>query len=428
MNNLPLSLQIALLFVLLACSAFFSGSETAMMRLNKHRLKHLIDSGNQAAKRASELLSRPDRLLGVILLGNNFVNILAASLATVIGIRLWGDAGMLIMTVVLTVVVLIFGEVAPKTFAALYAEKFAFPASFALQGLLKMLYPVVWLVNWFAAMVLKPLGLQDFSMTEDSLSKEELRSILLQNAKHNDTDNQEMMLGLLYLEDIKVEDIMVTRHELIGLDLQDDWQQSLQNILDSKHSRLLVYEENFDNIKGILNIRDVLYLYRDGKPITQANVLSLLTKSYFIPEGTALRQQLQLFQESQRQTGLVVNEYGDIVGLLTLEDILEYIVGDLGLNEIAEEGEDEDEIIERGDDAFEVRGNLSIRYLNKELHWDLPEHGPKTLSGLVLEELGSFPREGTVVTVANYALTVLAFANNRITKILVTVTPAEVDE
>lgn len=394
-----------------------------MMSLNKHRLRHLAEDGNKGAKRALELLSRPDRLLGVILLGNNFVNILAASLATIIGIRLWGDAGILIMTVVLTVLVLIFGEVTPKTFAALNAEKFAFPASPVLKALLKVLYPAVWAISWLAKQILKPLGIQDLTMNEEAVSKEELRSILRQDSQHIDEDNQDMMLGVLYLEDIQIEDIMVARHELIGLDLQSDWQQSVDEILASEYARLLIYDDNIDDIKGILHIRDVLYLYRDNKPLTKDNVLSLLHKPYFIPEGTPLRKQLQLFQENKRQTGLVVDEYGEVIGLLTLEDILEYIVGDLGLQEIAEEQEDEDEIIEHNPHTFTVRGSLSVNYLNKELDWHLPADGPKTLSGLILEELGQFPKTGTSVRVDDYDLTVLSFADKRIKQVRVTINP-----
>lgn len=428
MNNLPLSLQIIILLLLILCSAFFSGSETSMMSLNKHRLKHLAEQGSRSAKRALALLSRPDRLLGVILLGNNFVNILAASLATIIGIRLWGDAGILIMTVILTVLVLIFGEVAPKTFAALNAEKFAFPASFALKGLLKVLYPAVWFINLLSAAILKPLGLKDFGMNEEAVSKEELRSILLQTSEHIDEENQDMMLGVLYLEDIQVEDIMVTRQELIGLNLQDDWDSCVNTILDSKYARLLVYDDNIDNVKGILHIRDVLYLFRDNQSLTPDNILKLIKKPYFIPEGTLLRKQLQLFQEHKRQTGIVVDEYGEIIGLVTLEDILEYIVGDLGLQEIAEENEHTEEVIQRAENQYEVRGSLSINYLNKEFHWNLPSNGPKTLSGLVLEELGQFPKVGTTVDIEPYTLTVLDFSGNRITKVLVDIRPDDDSE
>lgn len=425
MNELSLSAQIFLLVLLILCSAFFSGSETSMMSLNKHRLKHLAEDGDKGAKRAAEMLSRPDRLLGVILLGNNFVNILAASLATLIGMRIWGDAGLFIMTVILTVLVLIFGEVAPKTFAALHAERFAFPASWVLRSLLKLLYPAVWFVNLLAAWVLRPLGIKDFNMSEELVSKEELRSILRQESTHIAEDNQGMMLGVLYLEDIQVEDIMVPRHELIGLDLQNNWDQSVNDILASDYARLLVYDENIDNVQGILHIRDVMYLYRDNRPLTQDNVLELLHKPYFIPEGTPLRNQLQLFQENKRHTGLVVDEYGVVIGLLTLEDILEYIVGDLGLQEIAEEGSDEQEIIKRSDNEFVVRGALSINYLNKELNWDLPADGPKTISGLVLEELGYFPKVGTKVHVNDYELTVLSFINKRVVQVLVTVQQTE---
>lgn len=427
MSNIPLSVQITLLIILILCSAFFSGSETSMMSLNKHRLKHLAEDGSKGAKRALELLARPDRLLGVILLGNNFVNILSASLATVIGLHIWGDAGILIMTVVLTVLVLIFGEVAPKTFAALHAEKFAFPVSPILSTLLKVLYPAVWLINSLAAVVLKPLGIKDFGMNEEAVSKEELRSILRQDSHHLDEDNQEMMLGVLYLEDITVEDIMVARHELIGLDLQDDWQQSVRTILDSSHARLMVYDDSIDNVKGFLHIREVLHLYRDDKPLTKQNILGLLHKPYFIPEGTPLRKQLQLFQEHKRQTGLVVDEYGEVIGLLTLEDILEYVVGDLGLEEIAEENQDSEEIIQRGENQFEVLGGLSINYLNKEQDWQLPSDGPTTISGLILEELGNFPKANETVTVGDYQLTVLTFADNRVTQVLVTVAPTDDD-
>lgn len=426
MNDLSLSTQIFLLLSLILCSAFFSGSETGMMSLNKHRLKHLSEDGHNGAKRALDLLSRPDRLLGVILLGNNFINILAASLATIIGIRLWGDAGILIMTMILTIIVLIFGEVAPKTFAALNAEKFAFPASPVLKALLTVLYPVVWVINSLAAMILRPLGLKDFNMSEEAVSREELRSILRQDSVQLDEENQDMMLGVLDLDDVHVEDIMVARSELIGLDLQDDWAQSVNAILDSPHARLLVFDDSIDNIKGFLHIRDVLHLYRDDKPLSQENILALLQKPYFIPEGTPLRRQLQFFKAQKCQTGLVVDEYGEVIGLVTLEDILEYIVGDLDLQEIAEEGEDEDEIIQRGDNTYEVRGNLSINYLNKELDWQLPDDGPKTVSGLIMEVLGTFPKVGTRVQAGAYELAVLSFADNRVKQVMITV--HELDE
>ncbi|PID63225.1 MAG: hypothetical protein CR974_02175 [Gammaproteobacteria bacterium] len=419
MNNLSLWAQIALLLTLILCSAFFSGSETGMLSLNKHRLKHLADEGNRGAKRAMLLLTRPDRLLGVILLGNNFVNILSASLATLIGIRIWGDDGILIMTVIMTVLVLIFGEVAPKTFAALNAEKFAFPASLVLKALLKVLYPAVWLINYVAAIVLKPLGIKDFNISEEAVSREELRSILRQHSEHIDEENQDMMLGVLYLEDTCVENIMVARHELIGLDLQNDWQESVKTILNNDYARLLVYDDNVDNVKGLLHLRDVITLFRDDKPLTQENILALLHRPYFIPEGTTLHKQLQQFQLHKRQTGLVVDEYGEVIGLVTLEDILEYVVGDLSLREIAEEGEDEEEIIQRGENEYEVRGSLSVNYLNKELDWQLPCHGPNTISGLIIEELGNFPKVGTQVSIDNYRLSVLGFADNRVTHALV---------
>ncbi|WP_218110507.1 HlyC/CorC family transporter [Ostreibacterium oceani] len=422
MSSIPTYLLVIILVLLLFCSAFFSGSETSMMRLNRHRLKHLAQTGDIRAARALALLKRPDRLLGVILLGNNIINIFAASLATIIGLRLWGDAGIFIMTLVLTLLILIFGEVAPKTFAALYAEKFAFPASWFLRVLLKLLYPVVWMVNLLANAVLKPLGLKHFTMSDAAVSKEELQAILQESYAEQGENHQDMMLGLLYLEDINVEDIMVARRDIIGLDMTDDWTNCQQRILSSEHSRLLVYQGNVDEIIGVLNIRDVLCIYRDSLALDKTNVTPLIRKAYFVPEGTSLRKQLQQFQYHQHQTGIVVNEYGEVIGLLTLEDILEYVVGDLGLQEIAEaESADEEDIIQKSAGIYQVQGKLSINYLNKELDWELPTDGPKTLSGLILEELGVFPSVGTKVSVGRYELSVLSFSDNRVQQVLVTV-------
>lgn len=396
-----------------------------MMSLNKHRLKYQADHGNRSAKNALSLLTRPDRLLGVILLGNNFFNIMAASLATMIGIRIWGDAGAFIMTVVLTIVVLVFGEVAPKTYAALHAEKIAFPASWVLNLLLKVTYPVVWLTNGIAGLVLYPLGIRNFNMNEEAVSREELKS-LLKNRNTND-DEQDIVLGVLYLDDINIEDIMIERSEIVGLNLIDSDEEIRKQVLDSDFQRLLVYEDNIDQVVGFLHTMDVLNLVRDGKDINKQGILPLLRKPYFIPEGTSLRKQLSQFQKHKRQTAVVVDEYGELLGLITLEDILEYVVGDLGLQEIAEEVVNEEEIIQKSEDSYQVLGNISVKHLNKELDWNLPTEDATTLSGLIVEELGHFPKEGTIIRIGEYEINILSFADNRVKEALVTVHATEED-
>ncbi len=425
MDNLPLHIQIIILIILILCSAFFSGSETSMMALNKHKLKHLATKGDKAAKRALLVLSRPDRLLGTILLGNNFINILAASLATIIGLKLFGSSGVFIMSAVLTVLILIFGEVAPKTFAALHPEKFAFPASAVLKLFLFFLYPIVVAVNYLAAIVLRPFGLKDFSITEEAVGKEELKSILRSDNNQIDDDNQDMILGLLYLYDINVEDIMVPKHELLGLDIDDEWADCRKQILSSEFSRLLVYKDNIDDLIGILHLNDILKIYHDDKELNLENMLSLIEKPYFIPEGTSLRKQLQMFQEKKIQTGIVVDEYGEVVGLLTLEDILEYIIGDLDLQEMAEDVTNKEEIIQKSSNSYQIDGTTSINFINKELDWNLPSMGQKTISGLILEKLGEFPKVGVVINIKNYKLSVLSFAENRIQEVLVEISDDE---
>lgn len=423
MDSIPLWLEFVALIVLLFCSAFFSSSETSMMSLNKHRLKYQADHGNKSAKLALALLMRPDRLLGVILLGNNFVNIMAASLATMIGIRLWGDAGAFIMTVILTIAVLVFAEVTPKTYAALNSEKVAFPASWVLTFLLKIMYPIVWLTNMFSKVVLYPLGIRNFTMNEEAVSREELKSLVKNRDKGE--DEQDMVLGVLYLDDINIEDIMIERSEIVGLNLSDSDEEIRNQILNSHFQRLLVFEDSVDQVVGYLHTKDILNLVRDQRDISKEGVLSLLRKPYFIPEGTSLRKQLTQFQKHKRQTAVVVDEYGEVIGLITLEDIIEYVVGDLGLQEIAEEIVNEEEIIQKSEHSYQVLGNISVKHLNKELDWSLPTDDATTLSGLIVEELGHFPKEGTIIRIGQYEINVLSFAENRVKEALVTVHAAE---
>ncbi len=419
MNDIPLSILIIILIILLLFSAFFSGSETGMMSLNKHRIKHLAEQNNKSAKRILELLQRPDRLLGIILLGNNFINIFAASLATIIGIRIWGDIGVLIMTVVLTVFLLIFGEVAPKTYAALNPEKFAFPASFVLKLISKPLYPIVVVINTVANFVLKMFGIKKFSADDESISKEELKSILNTKSNKSNIKNHNMMLGALHLDDVDVSDIMITKGEMVGLDFDMSLDFIKESIITNDYARLLIHKDNFNEIIGVLHAGDVLKLYSKNLELTKESIKSIIKPPYFIPENAPLRTQLSLFQKTKRHTAIAVDEYGDIVGLITIEDILEYVVGDLGLQEIQEESDDEQEIIKKSKNSYQIQGSASVKFINKELNWNLPSDGPKTLGGVFLERTGAFPVVGQSIDIGNYSLSVLSFSENRIKQLLV---------
>ncbi len=408
MNELPIWVLLVVLVGCLVCSAFFSASETAMMSLNRYKLKHLADEGDVRAKRADQMLKRTERLLGTILLGNNFVNILATSLGTIVGIRLFGDLGVLIATVALTVLVLLFSEVAPKTFAALFPEKIALPASGLLQLCVRLLAPLVWLLNGLVSLVFKPFGLSHNPGERDSLTNEELKTIVLSSSVQSvSRERQDMLLGVLELEDVSVDEVMVPRNELEGIDLNDPWEEIVDQVTQSRHGRLLAYRDNIDQVQGMLHLRDVIALYRESA-LTLEGLLGVLRPCVFVPEGTPLRKQLLHFQQQKNRSGLVVDEYGDIQGLITMEDILVHIVGD-----IASDGDEEasPEIVQRLPRIFDVDGGVSLRALNRELGLKLPLDGPNTLSGLIIETLGNFPEPGTEVEFDGCVVRVISFEN-----------------
>lgn len=404
MENLPDWLLVVVLVFCLALSAFFSSSETAMMSLNRYKLRHLADEGNNGAKRAEALLKHTERLLGTILLGNNFVNILATSLGTILGIRWFGDIGVLFATIILTILVLVFSEVAPKTFAALFPERIALPASRALSICVVILWPLVWLLNKLVASILRPFGLHQDNEA-DSLSNEELKTIVLSsNPQSVSPERQDMLLGVLELEDVSVDEVMVPRNDLEGVDLNDSWEEVLKQITYSRHGRLLAYRDNIDQVEGMLHLRDVITLYRDNE-LNAQTLVKILRPCVFVPENTPLRQQLLNFKQQKIRSGLVVDEYGDIQGLITLEDILTHIVGD-----IADEDEEElPEIVQRQDFIYDVDGRISLRTLNRELGLKLPLDGPNTLSGLIIETLGNFPKLNTEVSFDDCLVRVKSF-------------------
>jgi len=388
LNDIPLSILISLLVLLLLLSAFFSGSETALMTLNRYRLKHLVKQKHRGATKAHLLLKRPDRLIGLILLGNNFVNILASSIATVIAIRVGGDDAIPAATALLTIVVLIFSEVTPKTLAALKPEMLAFISAWIYVPLLKVFYPIVWIVNSISNLLLLIVGVNPKKAKKDVMDKDELKSIV------SDTDHllparyQNMLLSILDLESASVEDIMTQRKEIIGIDLEDSIEDIIEQLRNSPHTRLPVYKKNIDRVIGFLHIRSVLsrinHTEFDKQIITES-----LSKPFFIPASTSIHKQMQIFKTEKLRIGLVVDEYGDVQGLVTLDDLLQEIVGEL----VAEEPD----IKIQKDGSYLVDASVTVRELNRVTHWDLPTEGPKTLNGLIIEYMETIPEPGTSI-------------------------------
>jgi Mg2+/Co2+ transporter CorB len=405
-----------ILGILIFISAYFSGSETGMMSLNRYRLRHLEKEKHKGAIRVSKLLGRPDRLIGLILIGNNLVNIAASSIATIIAIRLAIDFGvskdlaLLVATIVLTLVVLIFAEVTPKTLAALYPEKIAFPSSIILSLLLKILLPFVMAVNWITNGILMLIGISSEQREQHSLSSEELRTVVNESGALLHEQDQSMLMSILDLEKVSVEDIMIPRSELVGIDVNDDWKKIQKQLTQANHTRVLLYRDNIDDVVGYIHARDALKLLSKSQ-FTKATLLRAVRELYFIPRGTPLNIQLLKFQHAKERLGLVVDEYGDIQGLVTLEDILEEIVGDFTTTMTPTPSE---EITPQPDGSYLVDGTASIRDVNKEMGWELPTDGPKTLNGLIIEHLEDIPQNNISVRIAGYPIEIVEASNHRI--------------
>ena len=381
----PLVLWLTLV-VLLVISAFFSGSETGMMSLNRYRLRHQRKK-SAGARRAAKLLAKPDRLIGLILIGNNAVNILAAIIANMLAILYVGEAAApWVATASLTITVLVFSEVTPKTIAAQNPEWFAFRASHILKPLLQLLTPLVWLVNKLTNAVISLLGFDPSKDRDDGLDTEELKSLVDVSGHKLSDSNQGMLKGILDLENVTVEDIMIPRSEIKGLDLEDSIDELMNTIVSSEYTRQPLYEGDINNIVGIFHVRKANHLLR-SEQVTHSAIKRFAEDAYFIPESTTLTQQLLNFKKNRNRFAVVVDEYGEVQGLVTLEDILEEIVGDFTTN-TADEVE---EVIPRGDDRYEIYGVATIREINKATGWALPTDGPKTLNGLALEQLESIP-------------------------------------
>ncbi len=409
MENLHPGFLVGLLVFLLLCSAFFSSSETGMLSLNRYRLRHQAREGHRGAKRASALLARPDRLLGTILVGNNFVNILASSIATVLAIQLWGEAGIAVATIGLTIALLIFGEITPKTLAALRPEAVAYPVSLPLMLLQKVLYPLVALLGWISNGLLKMLGVDLSQKGNDSLSTEELRSVVRESGSALPMNRQSMLLGILDLERVTVDDIMIPRNEVTGIDLTDDLETIVGQLRTTPHTRLPVFQKDINQVEGIVHMRQIARLLSHDQ-LTKESLLAACNEPYFVPEGTPLSTQLLNFQKKKRRIGIVVDEYGDVLGIVTLEDILEEIVGEFSNQDTLRSPD----IHPQADGTLVIDGAAYLRDVNRALGWKLPCNGPKTLNGLITEALEHIPDSGICLQIGNYRLEILQAADNRV--------------
>lgn len=410
MEDIPLSILFGILVFLIIVSGFFSGSETSLMSLNRYRLRHLADSNHKGARKAMQLLARPERLIGVILLGNNFVNILAASIASLIGYEFYGEKGVVAASFVLTIIILVFSEVTPKTIAALHPERFALPASFILEPLLKVLYPLVWLTNLASSGIFRLFGLSAAKVSQYNLSTEELRIVVNEAGTVIPQRHQEMLLNILDLEKVTVEDIMVPRNEIIGLDINAEWEQIMTQLRDSQHTKLPVYEDDINHVLGFLHLRKAIQLFNRPEAATKELLREMIREAYFVPQATPLNTQLLNFQREKRRIGLIVNEYGDILGLITLEDLLEEIVGEFTTDPSA----NNKDIHLQEDGSYLIDGSASIREINKLLEWNLPTDGPKTVNGLIIEYLEHIPEPGTSLIIADYPMEVVLSTSNTV--------------
>ncbi len=407
-DDIPLAGLVGLFAVLLVLSAFFSGSETALMRLNRYHLRHKAREGHRGAKLAETLLKRPERLIGLILLGNNLVNFSAASLVAVITLEIGGEPAVAIGTIVFTLVVLIFAEAAPKTLAAQHPERLAFPAAMIYYPLLKVLYPIVWLTNMASNGVLYLCGVRDDGRDQQSLTREELRTVVRDAGARISSRYRQMLISILDLEKVTVDDVMVPHNEIVGIDLDDDDQAIQKTIAESQHTRLPVFRDDIDKIVGVLHLRRLANLAHEE--FDRNTLQRLLIEPYFVPEGTPLSTQLVQFQRRRERIAMVVDEYGDIQGIVTLEDILEEIVGEF----TTDPGDDETDVVSDGSDTYIVDAAVNIRELNRSQDWDLPTDGPKTLNGLIVELLETIPKPQTCLKISGYPIEIVETDDNRI--------------
>jgi len=413
LETVSTSTLLIIIGLLLILSAFFSSSETALMSLNRLKLKN--DSKHKkGAFLAKKLLEKPDRLIGLILIGNNFINIAATALTTIVAIKIAGDKGVAYGTGILTFAILIFSEVTPKTYAALHPERIGYFAAFILTPLLKLLYPVVWTTNLLTNGLLRLMGVPK-SIAQEALSREELKTLVIENDMLNPDVHQKMMINVMDLDHIRIEDVMVPRNEIQGINLNDDWSAIEKQLVNTYLTRLPVYADNIDQVIGILHIRTILTMLKN-QSLNQEKLKKILRKPYFVPESASLSAQLREFQNKERRMGLVVDEYGDLVGLVTLDDILGEIVGKF----TSEPGDRGLKIIKQGDNKYLVKGRIAVRSLNRRLQWKLPTEEATTINGLITAYLQDLPTKDLAVSINNYRMTILEITeDNIISKVLI---------
>jgi Mg2+/Co2+ transporter CorB len=411
MQHPSLGLLFAALAALLILAAFFAGSETALMSLNRYRLRHRASEGSRGARLAESLLARPDRLIGLILLLSTLVNVAAPILASYIALKLGGEFLVAFGAAALAFVLLIFCEVAPKTFGALHPERLALPAAYIYTPLLLLLYPFVWFTNLLANGVLRMFGVSRH-VAANSLSSEELRTVVAEAGAMIPRRHQQMLVSILDLEHATVEDIMVPRNEIVGIDIDDDWDRILEQLRQSQHTRLPLYRGEIDHIIGVLHMKQVVHELARGhlhkEALTEA---AQAREAYFVPSGTPLNTQLLNFQRNKRRLAFVVDEYGDIQGLVTIDDILEEIVGEFTTDPATMMHKD---VHPEADGSFVANASATIRALNRSMRWNLPTDGPKTLNGLIVEFLETIPEPGTTLKMSDYMLEVLQTGDNAI--------------
>lgn len=409
MDDIPIGSLLAILCFLIILSGFFSSSETALMALNRYRLRHLVGKGHRGAILADKLLNKPDRLIGLILLFNNAVNLSAAPLASFIGFRLYEQAGAFLATPILIIIILIFAEVAPKTVAMLYPERVAFPAAYILTPLLKVFSTLVQLINFISNGLLGILGISSQHIQDITLNQDELRTVVREASGMIPDAHQKMLLSILDLEKVTVEDIMIPRNEINGIDLDDDWEDIMDQLAHSQHTRLPVYRENLDKILGFTHLRKLIKHIEEGS-LAEETLLEDIRGPYFVPENTPLNKQLLNFQKEKRRIALTVDEYGDIQGLVTLEDILEEIVGEF----TTDPSSLHQDIFPQEDGSYLINANITIRELKRTLDWNLPTDGPKTLNGLILEHMEDIPQSGTSLMLAGHPVEILQTQHNSV--------------
>lgn len=413
MEHVSTTTLIIILIGMIFASAYFSGTETSMMTINRYRLRHAAKQGNRSAKRVEKLLQRPDRLISLVLIGNNLINIVASALATIVGMRLYGDAGVAIATGVLTFVILIFAEVLPKSIAALYPERFAYPSSVLLSPLQKIMLPVVWFFNQITLVFMRIFGIKSPVIQGNAVSKEELRTIVNESKSKLSQRNQNMLISILDLEKVTIGDIMVPRNEIFGIDVNDEWKSIVRQLTHSPHGRIVLYRDTLDDVIGMLRVREAYRLMTEKKEFTKQILIKAADKIYFIPESTPLSLQLVNFQRNNEKAGIVVDEYGEIQGLVTVEDILEEIVGDFTTSMSPSLAE---EVIPQKDGSLLVDGTTNIRDINKAFACHLPENEARTINGVIIEELGDLPVVGAKITIDGYEFEVLEVQDNVIKK------------